>query len=306
MRVINPNALKSYASAGMRSIYSFLPKRQTGRKVILCFHSIKPHATHSTIHPESFDRILSWLKSNTDVMDIDSLLSIERTSDMRPAVALTFDDGHKDNLIHALPIAQNYGITFTVFITAGVVEQEPRAMLRFKHVLRQDIADFEVLTWDDACRLIEGGCSIGSHTWDHPMLSHLPVEGIRFQLEVSRDLIRERLGLQQFGIAYPYGKFGRNVDKRVFALAEEAGYSHGLCVEHRALSPDDNRFQLPRFIVNSGDLESLRRKVTGEEDYHGFISRHMPQFFARLLSPTDFSEAMGALSPQIDNLSVRI
>jgi peptidoglycan/xylan/chitin deacetylase (PgdA/CDA1 family) len=163
--------------------------------------------------------------------------------------------------------------------------------------LRQKQADFEVLSWDDAAALIDGGCSIGSHTWDHPMLSHLPDEGIQFQLEFSRDLIRKRLGLQQFGIAFPYGKFGRNVDERVVSLTEKAGYSHGACVEHRAVSADDSRFQLPRFILNNGDLDSLRRKVYGEEDYHGFISRHMPQWSARLLSPTDFHEAEGALPP---------
>lgn len=298
MNLINTGSLKSYASVCARHTYSLFSGRQGGgRRVILCFHSVRPYATHSTIHPDAFDRILGWLKANTDIMDVESLLAAKRSSDMRPAVALTFDDGHKDNLVHAMPIAQKHGVSFTVYITTGVIEQDPRALSRFRHTLRQKKADFEVLSWDDAASLIEGGCSIGSHTWDHPMLSHLPDAGIRFQLETSRDLIRKRLGLSQFGMCYPYGKFGRNVDRRVVSLTESAGYSYGLCVEHRAVSPNDSRFQLPRFILNSGDLESLRRKVTGEEDFHGFISRHMPEWSARLLSPTDFHEAEGALPP---------
>ena len=289
--------LKSFALACARHGHSLFSERNGGRKVILCFHSVKPYATHSTIHPDAFDRILGWLGRHTDVMSIESLLTAKRTADMRPAVALTFDDGHKDNLTHALPIAMNHGMSFTVYVTTGLIENNPRALMRFKDCLRNANANFEVLSWDDAAALIEGGCSIGSHTWDHPMLSHLPDEGIKFQLETSRDLIRKRLGLSQFGMCYPYGKFGRNVDSRVVALTEDAGYSYGLCVEHRAISHADSRFQLPRFIINTGDLESLRRKVTGEEDYHGFITRHMPEWSARILSPTDFHEADGALPP---------
>ena len=297
MPTMNTRRIKLLASPFLRHAHSLLSKQQGGRRVILCFHSVKPHATHSTIHPDAFDRILVWLKANTDVMDVESLLAAKRSSGMRPAVALTFDDGHKDNLDHAMPIARNHGLSFTVYIPTGVIERDPRALLRFRSTLRQKTADFEVLSWDDAARLIEGGCSIGSHTWDHPMLSHLPDEGIRFQLEASRDLIRKRLGLSRFGMAYPYGKFGRNVDRRVVSLTESAGYSYGLCVEHRAVAPDDSRFQIPRFILNSGDLESLRRKVMGEEDFHGFISRRMPEWSARLLSPADFHEDEGALPP---------
>lgn len=289
--------LKSCVSTGIRNVASLMHRQKGGRKVILCFHSVRPNATHSWIHPDDFARILVWLNQHTDVMDIESLLAAKRSSDMRPAVALTFDDGHKDNLVLAMPVAQANGVTFTVYITTGMIERDARALKRFQYTLRQKKADFEVLSWDDAAALIEGGCSIGSHTWDHPMLSHLPDEGIKFQLETSRDLIRKRLGLSQFGMCYPYGKFGRNVDSRVVALTEDAGYSYGLCVEHRAISHADSRFQLPRFIINSGDLESLRRKVTGEEDYHGFISRHMPEWSARILSPTDFHEADGAMPP---------
>jgi peptidoglycan/xylan/chitin deacetylase (PgdA/CDA1 family) len=294
---MNARQIKKLTSGLLGKAWSAARTEQPGRKVIFCLHSVNPSARHSTIHPDAFDRILGWLRSHTDLMDLETLLEADRSGNARPAVALTFDDGHKDNLTHAMPIAQKHGVSFTVYIPTGVIERDSRALLRFRSTLRQKTADFEVLSWDDAASLIEGGFSIGSHTWDHPMLSHLPDEGIRFQLESSRNLIRKRLGLSQFGMAYPYGKLGRNVDRRVVSLTESAGYSYGLCVEHRALSPNDSRFQLPRFILNSGDLESLRRKVTGEEDFHGFISRHMPEWSARLLSPADFHEDEGALPP---------
>jgi len=289
--------IKKLSAAALAKAWSIGKSHQTGRKVILCFHSVKPAANHSTIHPEAFAKILGWLSMHTDLMDLETLLDADRTGTPRPAVALTFDDGHKDNLSHALPIAQDHGATFTVYVTVGLLERDARARERFTALLRQKTADFEALSWDDAATLIGHGCSIGSHTWDHPMLSHLSDEGIEFQLRESKDLIARRLNLSNIGMCYPYGKYGRNVDERVVRATERAGYTYGLCVEHRGLGNNEDRFAIPRFIINDGDLDRLSRQVSGQEDFHGIISRHMPGPLARRLSPSDFREPEEALPP---------
>lgn len=294
---MNTKLMKNVAAAGVRKAWSLARADESARKVIFCLHSVNPAASHSTIHPDSFDRIVAWLTTHTDVMDVESLLDADRTGNTRPAVALTFDDGHRDNLTHALPIVRHYGATFTAFVTVGAIERDARAVNRFKSVLRQETADFELLSWDDAEELIANGCMIGSHTWDHPMLSHLSDEGIEFQLRASKEVITKRLGLTNIGMCYPYGKFGRNVDERVVRATERAGYTYGLCVEHRGVAKNEGRFAIPRFIINDGNLDMLSRQVSGQEDYHGMISRRMPGFLAKMLSPTDYHEADDALVP---------
>ncbi len=294
---MNARRIKALSAAALRKAYTIAKRNETGRKVILCFHSVKHAANHSTIHPDVFARILGWLSMHTDLMDVETLLDIDRAGNARPAVALTFDDGHKDNLTHALPIARDHGATFCVYVTVGLLERDPRTRARFTALLRQKTEDFEALSWDDAEELIANGCMIGSHTWDHPMLSHLSDEGIEFQLRTSKDLIAKRLGLTDIGMCYPYGKFGRNVDERVVRATERAGYTYGLCVEHRGVAKNEDRFAIPRFIVNDGDLDLLSRQVAGAEDFHGAISRHIPGFLARRLSPTDFREPTDALAP---------
>lgn len=289
--------VKKLAAAALGKAWSIGKGHQTGRRVILCFHSVKPAANHSTIHPEAFAKILGWLSMHTDLMDVETLLDADRSGNPRPAVALTFDDGHKDNLTHALPIARDHGATFTVFVTVGLLERDARTRARFTTLLRQKTEDFEALSWDDAAALIGHGCSIGSHTWDHPMLSHLPDEALEFQLQASKDLIADRLGLTNIGMCYPYGKYGRNVDDRVVRATQRAGYTYGLCVEHRGIGKNEDRFAIPRFIINDGDLERLGRQVSGQEDFHGIISRHMPSALARRLSPSDFGEPEEALPP---------
>jgi peptidoglycan/xylan/chitin deacetylase (PgdA/CDA1 family) len=40
----------------------------------------------------------------------------------RPRVVVTFDDGYRDNLTDALPIAESKGVPITVFVTSGILE----------------------------------------------------------------------------------------------------------------------------------------------------------------------------------------
>jgi len=287
---MSTSGIKNLAAVALRKASSLLAPPSTGRKVILCLHSVNPAANHSTIHPEAFEGILKWLTKHADVMGLEALLDADRDGNPRPAVALTFDDGHKDNLTHALPIARDHGVTFSVYVTVGLLEGDARARARFTALLRQGKENFTALSWDDAEKLLEAGCPIGSHTWDHPMLSHLPDEGIEFQLRESKEMISRRLGLHCIGMCYPYGKIGRNVDQRVIRATERAGFAYGLCVEHRGIRPGEDRFAIPRFIINNGDLTRLGGQISGEEDFHGAISRRMPELLARVLSPSDFHE----------------
>lgn len=39
----------------------------------------------------------------------------------RPRVVVTFDDGYRDNLTNALPIAESKGVPITVFVTSGIL-----------------------------------------------------------------------------------------------------------------------------------------------------------------------------------------
>ena len=299
------NIAKTAVSSVLRRSLAGIIGQQTGRRVILCFHSVHPNANHSSIKPDDFDKILSWLAENTDLVPVDQLLTLDRGDNPRPSVAITFDDGHRDNLTHALPIVLNYGATFAVYLTVGVTENDPRARKRFSAVLRQPDTsreDFDALSWNDAEKLLDRGCSVGSHSWDHPMLSHLPDHAIDFQLRESKRIIQQRLGISNIGMCYPYGKLNRQVDKRVIEATEKIGYSYGLCVEHRAISDRDSRFAIPRIIINHSNLERLKSQVLGAEDYHGLVSRYTPRLFSKQISPQDFNEVPHAPLPAMSRI----
>jgi peptidoglycan/xylan/chitin deacetylase (PgdA/CDA1 family) len=51
-----------------------------------------------------------------------STLADAFTPSRRPRVVVTLDDGYRDNLTNALPIAESKGVPFTLFVTSGVLD----------------------------------------------------------------------------------------------------------------------------------------------------------------------------------------
>lgn len=72
------------------------------------------------------------------------------------------------------------------------------------------------MSWDDFKTMAARGHEFASHTVSHPYLSTFDNKNLHYELEKSRDEIREQLGPKYtFSVEYPYG----TEDKRVLDLA---------------------------------------------------------------------------------------
>jgi peptidoglycan/xylan/chitin deacetylase (PgdA/CDA1 family) len=91
-----------------------------------------------------------------------------------------------------------------------------------------DYAELECMDWNDLGVLAGSGWEIGSHTQTHPRLTELDDDTLTAELEESRRECTQHLGRSCDSIAYPFG----NVDARVAARAEEAGYVSGAALSH--------------------------------------------------------------------------
>jgi peptidoglycan/xylan/chitin deacetylase (PgdA/CDA1 family) len=80
------------------------------------------------------------------------------------------------------------------------------------------------LSWDEAKAMIGGGMAIGSHCHSHCVLSKLQLEEQSRELNQSRGLLKERLGINAEAIAYPIGGI-TSFSEQTQALAQKAGYS---------------------------------------------------------------------------------
>lgn len=169
----------------------------------------------------------------------------------RRTVALTIDDGYRDNFEIAQPILERHGFTASVYLVSGKLSGsndwgDPGALAGRPLLDRAQI---------EAMRA--GGTKFGAHTRNHPRLTELGDAAVGEEIAGSRADLAELLGEEVEGLAYPYGLF----DERAVRAAEEAGYAAACTTEVRPARHWDDPLRIPRIEVEGSDssLRFLRR-----------------------------------------------
>src|SRR5215469_10551845 len=87
------------------------------------------------VSPDTFEQQLAYLKRNHTTMGLDKLVQGLRSGKLPDnAVAITFDDGYRDNLVQAKPLLAHYGLSATLFLVTGwVVSSRPVHPTRTAH-----------------------------------------------------------------------------------------------------------------------------------------------------------------------------
>lgn len=120
--------VKALVSAGL----SCLPVPKS-RQLILCWHTFR-----NTENPELrrgyvsesrsqsillFERQLTWLSKFGDFVSLDRMLGgVANESSNRWQIAITFDDGYRDNLSLALPVLKKFGAPVTLFVATDYID----------------------------------------------------------------------------------------------------------------------------------------------------------------------------------------
>ncbi|MCG3119508.1 MAG: hypothetical protein ALAOOOJD_01935 [bacterium] len=104
---------------------------------------------------------------------------------------------------------------------------------------------YRMMSWEEITDLHRRGFSIGSHTRTHPALSQIDGAQLEFELGGSLQDLRERLGLREVALAYPYGK-AEHISAAVVAMAQRAGYGCAFTSIKESNTPATEIFQLRR------------------------------------------------------------
>ena len=147
------------------------------------------------------------------------------------AIAITFDDGYRNNLDFAYPIAKKYRIPITIFPNINCTAQKNNA--NFLH-------------WEDIIALHRGGVDFGSHTVSHPHLTTINEAELFREINNSKKILESRINEEVYSFSYPYGEFNYKVKD----LVKQNGFSCALTTEYGINDFNTDLYELKRIPIN--------------------------------------------------------
>lgn len=220
-----------------------------GPSAILTYHSLDDSGSVISTPSALFRRQMGYLAaSRIPVVPLDQVASRPGT------VAITFDDGFRNLLSHAIPVLEEYGFPATIFAVSGYCG----CMNNWPSQPQAAVPLLPLLSWDELGAL-PSLVSLGAHTATHPDLSRLPAGECERELRDCQCEIEQRLARPVRWLAYPYGTSSagvRSAAGRYFDLA--VGTTLGF------LPSRPERLNLPRL-----DTYYLRGSFPLERLFHG-------------------------------------
>jgi peptidoglycan/xylan/chitin deacetylase (PgdA/CDA1 family) len=107
-----------------RPAFPYFQRRRTRNAQILIYHRVNDDRDpyFGGIPTIEFDRQMAYVSSRFRVLPLSALVTALRAGELPDnAIAVTLDDGYRDNYLRAYPILRQYSIPATIFLTTSVI-----------------------------------------------------------------------------------------------------------------------------------------------------------------------------------------
>lgn len=238
--------IKAVVVHGQAAVWAARGARFVPGVRILYYHRVAHGDDQLAVSPARFRRQLDLIAdSGLQVVDLTGLLESALPPE-RTAVVITFDDGYRDFLDHALPALEARGWPATVFIVPGAID----GTVRFPWYRAQQ----EVLSWDEMRAVERGGLiRFEPHTLTHPDLTALDATEAWREIYGSKEAVEQAFGRPARSFCYPGGFFG----PREAELAAKAGFEIAVGCEYGVNRPPFDAYALRRILVDRYDTSRL-------------------------------------------------
>lgn len=234
---------------------------------VLMYHKVNPKADNPvTVPPGLFDEQLAQLRElDYTVVGLEDVIGHfdGRVPLPSRAVLITFDDGYRDNLEHALPLLERHGYPAVLFVPIAFVG-EPLPLPHEGRLLAQGISN-RTLDWAELAELDERGVSVQSHGISHRPLAELEVEDSAREIILSKLRLEERLERPVRAFAYVKGSEAHFKPVHP-SLLQQAGYEIGFTAVTGPNGSDADRFRLRRYNVEPYSARAFELVLVGACD----------------------------------------
>lgn len=205
---------------------------------IIMYHYFDPKSLSTdklNVKPASFERQARFLKThNYNVVPLERIARMIRDNEKIPpkTIAITMDDGYKNNYTHAFPILKKYALPATIFLIVNEIDRPQNDRLGWNEI--KEMQDSGLVTF-------------GSHTLGPEPLINIKSEAeLKRQIFDSKMVLEERLGRKVSTFSYPEGFF----DDKIRKLVTEAGYDLAVAVMPGKSYPGNDVFALKRLMIS--------------------------------------------------------
>lgn len=240
--------------------------------VVVTFHRIQDAdpSDSLTIDATAFEEHCRFFQRHFHVVPLRELVHrLERRQRVDRRLAITFDDGYRDNFENARPVLEKLSLPATFFVVTDWIGSD---------VVPEWDRQFGVrhpwMTWDEVRTLHRSGFEIGAHTRTHIDLGAVPPEDAWPEVLGARHVLEQQLGSRVESFAYPYGG-RRHVTQANREVVKRAGF-RCCCSSYGGLNPAGrDPFRLRRVPVSPWHVSpeqfgfeiALRRSVLPDTHY---------------------------------------
>jgi peptidoglycan/xylan/chitin deacetylase (PgdA/CDA1 family) len=189
--------------------------------VIVAFHRIQEtDASDSlSIDTATFERHCRFYRRYFNVVPLRELVHrITQGQSIDRYLAITFDDGYRDNFVNAKPVLEKLSLPATFFV---VTEWMGTDVVPWWD--RAQGVQHPWMNWDEVRALHRSGFEVGAHTRSHIDLGKVSSAEARDEVLGARQELERQIGVRVDSFAYPYG--GRkHVTEANRAVVKDAGY----------------------------------------------------------------------------------
>ena len=189
--------------------------------IVVAFHRVDDTGTADglTVGVDMFERYCRFFRRHFRVTSLRDLVErLERGQPVHRRLAITFDDGYRDNYEHAAPVLERLGLPATFFVVTQWMSSDVVAWWD-----QDSRTPHPWMTWEQVRALRRRGFDIGAHTRTHADLGRVGEAEARDEIVGARRDLERELGAPVDLFAYPYGR-PDNLLEPYRALVKAAGF----------------------------------------------------------------------------------
>jgi peptidoglycan/xylan/chitin deacetylase (PgdA/CDA1 family) len=216
--------------------------------VVVTFHRVQDTDTAEglTVGVRLFEEYCRFFKRYFNVVPLRTLVEkLETGARLDRQLAITFDDGYRDNFDYAAPVLEKLGLPATFFVVTQWMDSNVVPWWD-----RQIGVRYPWMTWEQVRMLHERGFELGAHTRTHVDLGSVPEGEAREEIMGARRELEEHLGAPVELFAYPYGRAGNLADANR-QLIRRAGFRCCCSCFGGVNVPGTDPFHLRRVPISS-------------------------------------------------------